>query len=225
MLDATLVRMDRLLDEWVEAGDHRAVFLDCYTRMTRAMGRELAAGGFDDPVWVEALLDRFAVYYFDALDAWERGDPSTPAPWVIAHETAVRREASPAQLLLAGVNAHINYDLMLTMVDLLEPECATGVAAEIRHHDYDRVNDVIAATADEVQDLVVARYQPWLAGVDVAMGRIDEWLAVRLLSSWRADVWRHAVRLLDEDADRRVEVVARRAAQCERRSRWVLLRM
>ena len=217
--------MDRLLDEWTDSADHRAVFLDCYARMTRAMGRELASGGFDDSAWVEALLDRFAIYYFDSLDAWERGDPRTPTPWVIAHETAVRRRASPAQLLLAGVNAHINYDLVLTMVDVLEPECPTSASAERRHRDYDRVNDVIAATADEVQDQVLERYLPWTAGLDVAMGPLDEWLAVRLLTAWRADVWRHAVRLLDDDAEQRRRVVARRAAQCERRSRWVLLRM
>jgi len=226
VLDDTLDRMDALLGAWEEASDGRAVFLDCYARMTRAMGRELAAGGFDDPVWVATLLDRFADYYFDALAAWDRRDPGTPRPWVMAHEAAVARRASPAQLLLAGVNAHISYDLVLTLVDVLDPEwhrLSPGDTAG-RRRDYDRVNDVIAATADEVQDHVLERYMPWTDAIDRGMGPVDEWLAVRLLRSWRTDVWRHTVHLLDGDPARRPGAVDRRAAQCERRARWILLR-
>jgi hypothetical protein len=227
VLDATLDRMDGLLATWTEAHDRRAVFLDCYARMTRAMVRELDDGGFDDRVWVEALLDRFAVYYFDALAAWERGDPATPVPWVVAHDAAVERQASPAQLLLAGVNAHINYDLVLTVVDVLDPECDgdPGPALDRRRRDYGRVNDVIQATADEVQDQVLERYQPWTEAADVAMGRLDEWLAVRLLTSWRSEVWRQAVRLLDEPPERRAGALERQAERCGRRGRWILLRV
>lgn len=221
-MTGTLARMEGQLLRWEEAGDGRAVFLDCYVRMTRAMDRELATGRFDDPAWVERLLERFAELYFVALDAWDRGDPTTPTPWVVAHEAA-ERGAAPVQLLLTGVNAHINYDLVLTLLDLLGPECPTAAAAEHRHRDYDLVNDVIAATADEVQDEVLERYHGWTDVADVALGRFDEWMAVRLLGSWRADVWRRSMRLLDRP-DARPTHLERCARQCERRSRWILLR-
>lgn len=225
VLERSLQRMDEQLGLWDEAHDRRAVFLDCYARMTRAMGRELDAGGFEDTLWVEQLLDRFADYYFDALDLWEREDPTTPRPWVIAHEASRRRFVTPAQMLLVGVNAHINYDLVLTLVDLLAEQWSqlTRDERSARRRDYDTVNDVIAVTADEVQDDVLERYMPWTDVFDKVMWRTDEWMAVRLLRSWRRDVWKHAGRLLDEELDRREHSIMRRSTQCERRARLILM--
>jgi hypothetical protein len=67
--DRTLERMRGLLAEWDLTNDQRAVFLHCYALMTDNMLRSLNGGGFLDSTWVRALLDRFAEYYFTALDA------------------------------------------------------------------------------------------------------------------------------------------------------------
>ena len=226
MITAALTRMDDLLVEWEQREDRRAVFLDCYARMTRSMCGSLEDGPFDDPAWVAELLDLFALRYFAAVDTWEAGGGGTPSPWEVAFDAAASRERSALQLLLAGVNAHINYDLVLTLVDLLDPVWADLDAETLasRRRDYDRVNDVIAATADEVQDLVLERHAPGLDLVDRMFGRTDEWLAVRLLSSWRDDVWRQAGLALDGDADDRARAIERQARRCARRGRLILLR-
>jgi hypothetical protein len=59
---------------------------------------------------------------------------------------------------------------------------------------------------------------------DVALGRVDEWLAVRLLRAWRTDVWRSSLRLLERGPGPRPHDLARCADRCERRGRWILLR-
>ncbi|MBX3314075.1 MAG: hypothetical protein KF906_07125 [Actinobacteria bacterium] len=226
MITEALARMEGLLGQWEEHEDRRAVFLDCYARMTRAMCASLDDETFDDPAWVSELLDRFAVHYFDAVERWDAGGDDVPTPWGIAFEAAAAGDRSVLQLLLVGVNAHINYDLVLTLVELLDPvwgELDAELLAS-RRRDYDRVNDVIAATADEVQDMVVERHAPRLDIVDTMFGRADEWMAVRLLSSWREDVWRHASSLLDGDAASRPQRLDRRARGCVRRSRIILVR-
>jgi hypothetical protein len=219
--------MDALLERWERTGDRRAIFLDCYARMTRAMERELATDGFVDAEWVEQLLDRFAHHYFVATEAWERGDDQlVPAPWRLAHTATTRgTEVATLPLLLVGVNAHINYDLVLTLVDLFDTEGVGGDPDRLarRKQDYDHVNRVIAATADEVQDLVVERYSPSLDLADRMLGRLDEWAAVRLLTGWRDGVWRHAVQVLEADPPGRSLRVHRRAESCERRGRRLLL--
>jgi hypothetical protein len=222
--DLALARMQTLLDEWGAAGDRRAVFLDCYQRMTAAMDRGLAAGDFADAAWVERLLDRFADYYFVTVDGWHADRSCVPAPWVVAHEAAERGAATP-QLLLAGVNAHINYDLALTLVDLLGGEWAAldDEGRAVRRDDYDRVNDVIRRTADEVQDEVLERHAPALALLDPLMGRIDEWSAVRLLTGWRDSVWRDATTFVEAAGSDRSAWESRRAEQCARRGRRILL--
>lgn len=42
--------------------------------------------------------------------------------WQVAHNAAKDPNISAMQKLLLGVNAHINYDLVLTLVDMLEGE-------------------------------------------------------------------------------------------------------
>lgn len=210
---------------WDEVGDQRAVFLDCYRRMTEAVVHDVDAGRFDDGVWVSALLDRFADYYFLTVDEPpDDAEVYVPEPWLLAHAAAMTGDGQPIQLLLAGVNAHINYDLVLTLVDLLDGEWADADddLRHVRQRDYDLINLVIAETADLVQDEVVERRSPWLDLFDRGLGRFDERFTVRLLSRWRTQVWRHAVEIVDDPADRDRRVVAIEQ-QCARRARWLLV--
>ncbi len=208
---------------WDRVGDGRAVFLDCYSRMTDAVVCAVADGRFVDGDWVLELLQRFAAYYDASIDGGDAG-VLVPEPWVLAHAAAVGNDAHPMQLLLAGVNAHINYDLVLTLIDLLEPEWPSldVDAVERRRRDYDAINQVIAETADLVQDRVLERRAPWLDLLDRGLGRWDERLAVRLLGGWRSRVWRQTTELLTLDADRRAERVGAIERQCARRARLLL---
>lgn len=209
---------------WEQCGDGRAVFLDCYARMTDAVVTAVVNDRFLDGDWVLLLLERFASYYDASIDGGSEG-LLIPEPWVLAHAAAVGNDAHPMQLLLAGVNAHINYDLVLTLIDLLEPEWASidGTMIEHRKRDYDEINQVIAETADLVQDRVLERRVPWLQILDRGLGRWDERMAVRLLGGWRSRVWRQSVTLLDlADLDDRRARTAAIERQCARRARMLL---
>jgi hypothetical protein len=213
------------LAAWEDSEDGRAIFLECYLRMTRAVLERIDDHGFDDPVWVAGLLDRFADYYFDSIDGGPTHRP-IPEPWVLAHAAAVGGGAHPFQLLIAGVNAHINYDLVATVVDVLDDEWRDldPAGRDVRRHDYDAINDVIAATADLVQEHVLVRRVPWMGVADWALGRWDERAAIKLLTIWRTQVWRHSMELLDDiGADRRAERFQALEHQCTRRARWLLL--
>ena len=208
---------------WDQCGDGRAVFLDCYARMTDAVVTAVRKDCFDDGDWVLLLLERFASYYDASIDGGDSG-AIIPEPWVLAHAAAVGNDAHPMQLLLAGVNAHINYDLVLTLIDLLEPEWPTldDAAVERRRQDYDAINQVIAETADLVQDRVLERRAPWLDLLDRGLGRWDERLAVRLLGGWRSRVWRQTTELVELDTVERAERLGAIERQCTRRARLLL---
>ena len=184
--------------QWQACGDRRAIFLDCYLRMTRNMLAALAAGEFRDGAWVDRLLCRFADYYFDALAAYDRTDPATPPVWRVAHDAAATSGTMTLQNLLLGVNAHINYDLVLTLVEVLVPEWENLAETErnTRYIDYTYVNDVIARTIDVVQDEIVERATPALRLVDDLLGPVDEWVTEKIIVDWREEVWRHALAML-----------------------------
>jgi hypothetical protein len=215
-------RMQEHIDQWERANDQRSVFLRCYALMTRNMLDALGSSEFIDPVWVSRLLEHFANYYFDALDAYEAGAERVPEVWRCAHDAARRSHTPAISLLLLGVNAHINYDLVLAVADLLEPEWQDLSEADrrARYDDYCRVNDIIGGTIDAVQDDILDKREPIMAVVDTLFGPADEWLVSRGITHWREVVWEHAVQRVETpEAARRevfrqeIEVVAMRWAR------------
>ncbi len=120
--DPTVRRMQALISQWEAETDQRATFLSCYLMMTRNMLSAIRQQEFNDAAWVDELLHRFANYYFVALEAYEQDALQAPPVWQVAHNAARQSRGLPLQELLLGVNAHINYDLVLTLVTLLQPE-------------------------------------------------------------------------------------------------------
>ena len=188
-------QMQSLIDRWETAGDSRAVFLSCYRLMTVNIVTAVDTGQFHDPAWVTNLLHRFAAYYLDALDAYERHLAGTPAVWQVAFDGAGSANNHALQILLLGVNAHINYDLVLTLVDMLNPEWETLSTAQRtqRYEDHCHVNEVIGQTIDIVQDQVIEPVAPGMDLIDTMLGPLDEWLTSRLIAKWREEVWQNAV--------------------------------
>jgi hypothetical protein len=187
-----LNKMDQRIQEWKSCQDSRYVFLSCYKMMSANMLVALSKNEFHDSVWVGKLLNRFADYYFDGLSCFECGD-QTPEVWLAAHNATLEKELSELQMLVLGVNAHINYDLVLALYDMLAPEweSLTEEQRKMRYEDHCYVNNIIARTIDAVQDRILEPENRFLAFIDVVFGRVDEYLISQLISSWREDVWKN----------------------------------
>ena len=194
-----LLTMTALVHQWEQENDQRAIFLQCYSMMTQNMLDALDQGRFHDSDWVGNLLNHFAGYYFKSLEAYESPDLQTAAVWHYAHNAAQEADAMAVQNLMLGVNAHINYDLVLALVDLLDSEWPRldEIVREARYEDYCLVNDIIGETIDNVQDLVLERYEPILDIVDKLLGPLDELLTSHLIRQWRGEVWENAMRMLE----------------------------
>lgn len=197
---ALLSRMEQQLALWHEQADRRAIFLACYTLMTRRMLAGLDAERFADGPWVHRLIHDFAEYYFVALTTYEgRAKGLLPEVWNQTHRLTLDPETPVIQSLLMGVNAHINCDLALVLDDLLEPTWAESspTLRNQRYADYGQVNAIIAETINAVQNDVIAPQARMLHIVDVAFGPLDEWCTSRLITNWRNDVWQHTLNILE----------------------------
>lgn len=194
-----LLRMTALASQWEQEDDHRAIFLQCYAMMTRNMLDALEEGRFQNTDWVDQLLSHFAGYYFQSLEAYENPDLQTSAVWQYAHTVALDGEAMAIQNLIMGVNAHINYDLVLATADILDPEWSRldEASRQERYEDYCLVNDIIGETIDNVQDLVLERIDPRLDILDKLLGPVDELLTSHLIRQWRGTVWENALRMVE----------------------------
>jgi hypothetical protein len=220
-MDAARTAEDRLAtlaQEWGDAGDRRAVFAECYLVMTRRVEENIRAGRFHDGVWVGRLLDRFATYYFDAVDSYGGvlGVRVCPAVWREALNACADPMCHPLQALMLGINAHINHDLALALVDVLDDWPTLDEAGrQRRREDHERVNTIIDDTTDEVQKDVVGRWSPAAEGLDLLLGPLDEWAFGALAESWRSRVWADAMDLVVLGPDQRAAaqiVIGERAA-------------
>ncbi|MBZ0299601.1 MAG: DUF5995 family protein [Anaerolineae bacterium] len=191
-------RMQIQIDLWDAVLDRRSIFLTCYAMMTRNMLVAAEAGEFRDGLWVSALLHHFADYYFDALERHDRQQADTPAVWRLTFEASGNPRLHVLQHLFLGVNAHICYDLVFALRDMIGPEWAhlSPVQRQARYEDHCHVNEIIYQTINRVQDQVIERYSPAMDLVDKLFFSLDEWMIYRMIANWREQVWRDAAQLV-----------------------------
>lgn len=197
--DDVIAQMQELIEQWEAQSDRKAIFLRCYQMMTSNMIAAIEQREFSDPEWVGRLLRHFASFYFEALKAYRQDPVTAPRVWELAHNATGDTSVSALQNLLLGVNAHINYDLVLAVCDLLRPEWQTLADSlrSLRYRDYCLVNDIISHTIDTVQDQVLEKAMPWMDIVDKLLGPADEFMISRLLNHWREMVWKSAVLIVE----------------------------
>ncbi len=200
-----LTRLEQLVRVWDEGGDRRALFARTYAGMTLAMSTGLSGGEFLDQVWVSRLLNTFAGYYFTAVDAAEE---HRPLVWTEAFTACRDEQVSALQLVLLGVNAHVNRDLPMALADVLDDwRLLDATAHERRRLDHDRVNTVIARLTDDLQGQIVNPTMPALDLLDRLMGSLDERLFAAGVTLWRRRSWQDAQRLvLAADPDERASI-------------------
>ena len=200
---ATLDQMQHQLESWSTNEDPRRTFLACYSMMTTNMYSAVGANRFVDSCWVESLLENFAQYYFDALEKFEAGDRKTPEIWQYTFDKTMSGTAGVLESLILGVNAHINYDLVLALETALRSEESYNKPdlLKTRYADHLMVNSIISETIDAVQEEVLEPQSTALKLIDSLLGRIDEYLLSALITHWRENVWTYTWRLLTTESE------------------------
>ncbi|MFY9587103.1 MAG: DUF5995 family protein [Actinomycetota bacterium] len=179
--------------------DHRAVFALTYLITTQGfrtyLSDQRAGGFFDDEVAIINLDRVFADLYFDAFFG-----RAVPEAWRIAFTAAQDGRTNAVQDVFLGMNAHIQRDLpvALSRVGLVDGNGAS------RKPDHNRVNEILSAVLDDIEDELAARYDPTVGLADASPSPVDEVGALEMLKLWREGAWRNAERLslAKSDAER-----------------------
>jgi hypothetical protein len=188
-----ITEMERRYHRLEASGDFRAVFARSYLTTTRHVARAIEAGAFLDGAWVDRIDRAFASRYFDAFDAFAASQ-RCPAPWALQFESVLSRRTFVLQDILLGMNAHISYDLPLSLLDTI-PQNADPALVEQRRRDFETLNDVLERAIDDVQREAAWAYDPTLGVLDAALGRIDEWATSKLIRAARARVFQDFLQL------------------------------
>jgi Family of unknown function (DUF5995) len=179
----------RAIEEALPKQDGVRAFSALYRAVTEAVGTQVRPGTFADPRFTRWLDVVFANLYFRALRAHVLGPKRPPHAWAALFEARSRRGVAPIQFALAGMNAHINRDLPLALVETCRALDVVPVRGCPQHTDFRAIDPLLAETEARVR----ADFATGLVGwADEALGELDSVIAMWKVRRARAAAWVNA---------------------------------
>ena len=149
---AQVIEEMRLLGVAMPAEDGVADFHRMYLHVTELVGAAAAARSFQDAAFMERLDCVFAGLY---LDAYHASDHSRSSAWQPLFALRAQPGTAGLQYTLAGMNAHINFDLGLALVRTCRQLGRTLDSPGVRA-DFLAINAILADAVQEVRESYLA---------------------------------------------------------------------
>jgi Family of unknown function (DUF5995) len=184
----------RTLQNELPPRDGVRFFNRLYLEVTAGVVDLLESNAFENPAFLERLDVFFGNAYFKALGDAASGPGQVSKAWAPLFEARYRRRVAPIQFALAGINAHINYDLPVGVVDTCEHLDLVPRDGTAEHRDFDRVNGLIAQTQEEAKRWL---FSGLLSHLDRLLGRVDDAIAFWSVGRAREAAWVNAKALWD----------------------------
>ena len=177
------------LEATLPAGDGVGYFNRLYLGVTRAVVERLRRGEFEHPRFLEHLAVLLSNAYFRALEDFERDPPAASRAWAPLVEARDRKRVAPIQFVLAGMNAHVNYDVPIGLVETCESFGVSPRDGSAEQRDYLHLNAILGEMQDEVKKWLATGL---LGVIDRALGRLDDVVASFSVVRAREAAWVHA---------------------------------
>jgi uncharacterized protein DUF5995 len=186
-IDAVAARMESIAAPLAEADGVRR-FNELYLAVTKAVAIESATATYEDAAFISRLDVVFADLYFRAVDDLEAGRKPSRA-WAPLFEQRAKHGIAPLQFAIAGMNAHINHDLVLALVTTTK-EFGCGLdRGTPQHRDYVAVDTLLNRVQDEIKERFTTGI---IKDIDKAGGRVDDMVANWSVSRARDNAWTQA---------------------------------
>lgn len=200
-IDEVIERMEELARTFSpEPGPEFGVY--CFNRLYMAVTHGIKQaveqpGFFTDPELIAQLDVIFAQLYFDAVDSYQDGGEPSDA-WRVLFRVAQDRDILPLQFAVAGMNAHINHDLPLALIEQWTTRDHRPGTQDAAYADYTKVNQILKSEEAKERAMVEPRLLDDVDDVDHgAVGRLDGRMAMWVVDQARAEAWRTADHLWD----------------------------
>jgi hypothetical protein len=183
-----IARMRKLVAA-LPRGDGVRAFTALYLAVTETVAGEAKAGGFEDARFVRWLDVVFADLYFQALRTGLLATGPAPKAWTPLLEARGRQGVLPLQFALAGMNAHINRDLPIALVATCEARRLELRDGSPQQRDFRRITGLLGRVEGEVKAELLTDA---LRDVDVALGELDDVIALWKVERAREAAWTNA---------------------------------
>ena len=152
----------------------------------------LRPGGWEDSAWLTRLDVVFARFYFTAILNWLNNPANVPSSWKALFEARFRPGIERIQFALAGMNAHINHDLALALLQTDAELNLTPGKTSPEHDDFERVNGILEAALPQALQFLASGILGELAQDS---GKIGSLLAIWNVRAARDLAWDFAEQL------------------------------
>jgi uncharacterized protein DUF5995 len=173
------------IDTALPPTDGIACFNKLYMTVTADVIKAGTDGAFISDGFLTTLDVAFGNLYFSALRALEAGG-AIPRAWAPLFSARAAQGIAPLQFAFAGMNAHINRDLP---VGLVQAFVKLGIEMERpspQSQDFDRVNAVLSSTEAEMRDRY---FTPLMEQLHRHFDGVDDVVANWSVQEARAAAW------------------------------------
>jgi hypothetical protein len=195
--------------------DGIASFSKLYHVITRRIGDMADRGEFQSSPFLVRLDLEFAERYFQALRRYAADIGSAPRVWRVLFDNRSDPRVAPVNFAVAGVNAHINFDLSCALVATWRHVAPDGDGkSSAQFHDYRLINEVFEVEMDPLREDLDSFLS---AGPDGApWDRGANWIADLVIRFTRDLAWDEAKRVWERGAtpevfaasERRLDAIA-----------------
>ena len=137
------------IDQALNDSDGLKWFNRLYMMVTQKVDQSPPAGGWKDPAGLVKLDVVFADLYFKAVAECIEGSTDAPNAWEALMEARFQPGIDRIQFALAGMNAHINHDLALALLETDKQMNVVPGCDSPQHIDYEAVNGLLEKVMPE----------------------------------------------------------------------------
>jgi len=183
---AGVLNVMQKIDGLLPSGDGLKWFNLLYMMVTQKVDSSPPQGGWEHPAWLTRLDVVFAQCYFSAILNWLKSPNPVPSSWQALFESRYRPGIERIQFALAGMNAHINHDLALALLQTdTELNLVPGKTSP-EHVDFERVNGILEAVLPQALEFLAAGILGELAQ---DTGKIGKLMAIWKVRAARDLAW------------------------------------
>ena len=185
---ADVLQTMRTIDATCSDGDGVKWFNWLYSRVTEAVEKRIASGGFTDGRWLAELDVQFARLYFDALEA-ELSSKPMPDCWRALFDRREQAATARIQFALAGINAHINRDLPVAIAATCQAATTVPQHGTAQYSDYTALNSTLDSLIEYAKHELYVRL---LGDPLPAISHLEDTIAAWSVSAAREAAWQNA---------------------------------
>lgn len=145
-INEVISQLEAIIADAIKNNSRLGYFAALYHKVTCKVKEGIDGGEFEDGQRMELFDVTFANRYLDAYQKWQLKQPVT-ASWQVAFQMAEKSSVLVLQHLLMGMNAHINLDLGIAVVELAKKQ---NCPLQQMHKDFNSINTILAALTYEV---------------------------------------------------------------------------